>query len=42
MATSIELLRSDGSRRVCTPTENSDWFAANVGADRRAPRASAG
>jgi FAD/FMN-containing dehydrogenase len=27
----FELLRSDGSRRVCSPTENADWFAATVG-----------
>lgn len=27
----LELLRSDGSRRVCSPTENPDWFAATVG-----------
>jgi FAD/FMN-containing dehydrogenase len=27
----FELLRTDGSRRVCSPTENSDWFAATVG-----------
>lgn len=27
----FELLRSDGSRRRCTPTENADWFAATVG-----------
>lgn len=26
----FELLRSDGSRRICTPAENSDWFAATV------------
>jgi len=28
---SFELLRSDGSRRRCSPTENADWFAATVG-----------
>ena len=27
----FELVRSDGSRRVCTPTENPDWFAATIG-----------
>ena len=27
----FELVRSDGSRRVCTPTENADWFAATIG-----------
>ena len=27
----LELVRSDGSRRVCTPTENADWFAATLG-----------
>lgn len=27
----FELVRSDGSRRVCTPTENADWFAATLG-----------
>jgi len=27
----FELLRTDGSRRVCSPTENADWFAATVG-----------
>lgn len=28
---SLELLRSDGSRLVCTPEFNSDWFSATVG-----------
>lgn len=28
---SLELLRSDGSRMLCSPTENSDWFGATVG-----------
>lgn len=28
---SFELLRSDGSRRRCSPLENADWFAATVG-----------
>ncbi|MBI2306727.1 MAG: FAD-binding oxidoreductase [Rhodocyclales bacterium] len=28
---SFELLRSDGSRRRCSPTDNADWFAATVG-----------
>jgi FAD/FMN-containing dehydrogenase len=27
----FELLRSDGSRRVCAPDENADWFAATIG-----------
>jgi FAD/FMN-containing dehydrogenase len=27
----FELLRSDGSRRVCSPTENEEWFAATIG-----------
>ncbi|HEX5802660.1 MAG TPA: FAD-binding oxidoreductase [Azospira sp.] len=27
----FELLRSDGSRRRCSPHENADWFAATVG-----------
>lgn len=27
----FELVRSDGSRRVCTPTEHPDWFAATLG-----------
>jgi len=27
----FELLRSDGSRRVCSPDENADWFAATIG-----------
>ena len=27
----FELQRSDGSRRVCSPTENNDWFAATIG-----------
>ena len=27
----FELVRSDGSRRVCSPTENPDWFAATLG-----------
>jgi FAD/FMN-containing dehydrogenase len=27
----FELLRSDGSRRVCSPTENPDWFRATIG-----------
>jgi len=26
----FELLRSDGSRRVCSAEENSDWFAATI------------
>jgi FAD/FMN-containing dehydrogenase len=28
---SLELLRSDGTRIVCSPTANADWFAATVG-----------
>jgi FAD/FMN-containing dehydrogenase len=27
----FELLRSDGSRLLCTPHENADWFAATIG-----------
>lgn len=27
----LELLRSDGTRLMCAPTENSEWFAATVG-----------
>ncbi len=27
----FELVRSDGSRRVCSPTENPDWYAATIG-----------
>jgi len=27
----FELLRSDGSRRICSPTENADWYAATIG-----------
>jgi FAD/FMN-containing dehydrogenase len=27
----FELLRSDGSRRRCSPGENADWFAATIG-----------
>ena len=27
----FELLRSDGSRLICSPTEYTDWFAATVG-----------
>jgi FAD/FMN-containing dehydrogenase len=27
----LELLRSDGTRLTCSPTENPDWFAATVG-----------
>lgn len=29
--TRFELLRTDGSRRLCTPTENPDWFDATIG-----------
>ena len=28
---SFELVRSDGTRRVCSATENPDWFAATIG-----------
>lgn len=27
----FELARSDGQHRLCSPTENSDWFAATIG-----------
>ncbi|AKQ63347.1 Oxidoreductase, FAD-binding [Myxococcus hansupus] len=27
----FELLRSDGSRRVCAPDENPDWYGATIG-----------
>ena len=27
----FEILRSDGSRRVCTPDSNAEWFAATIG-----------
>ncbi len=27
----FELVRSDGSRRICSATENPDWFAATIG-----------
>ena len=27
----FELLRSDGSRRLCSATENSDWYRATIG-----------
>jgi FAD/FMN-containing dehydrogenase len=26
----FELVRSDGSRRLCSPTENPDWYAATI------------
>jgi len=29
--TQFELLRSDGSRRVCSPTQHADWYAATIG-----------
>jgi FAD/FMN-containing dehydrogenase len=29
--TEFELVRSDGSRRLCSPTENADWYAATIG-----------
>lgn len=27
----LELLRSDGARRVCSPDQHADWFAATIG-----------
>lgn len=27
----FELLRSDGSRRICTPHQHAEWFAATIG-----------
>ncbi|MDR3744598.1 MAG: FAD-binding oxidoreductase [Acidobacteriaceae bacterium] len=27
----FELVRSDGSRRICSPTQNAEWFAATIG-----------
>lgn len=27
----FELLRSDGSRRTCSPTQHAEWFAATIG-----------
>lgn len=27
----LELLRSDGTRRLCSPTEHPEWFAATIG-----------
>ncbi len=29
--TEFELVRSDGSKRTCSPTENLDWYAATIG-----------
>src|ERR1700733_7900393 len=29
--TQFELVRSDGTRRLCTATENPDWYAATIG-----------
>ena len=29
--TEFELVRSDGSRRLCSPTQDPDWFAATIG-----------
>lgn len=29
--TQFELVRSDGSRKFCTPTENPDWYGATIG-----------
>jgi FAD/FMN-containing dehydrogenase len=28
---SLELVRSDGGRMICSPTENESWFAATIG-----------
>src|SRR5690606_10284946 len=27
----FELVRSDGARKLCSPSENSDWFNATIG-----------
>ena len=27
----FELVRSDGTRRICSPSQNADWFAATIG-----------
>ena len=27
----FELVRSDGTHRLCSPTENPDWYAATIG-----------
>ena len=29
--TRFELVRSDGTRRICSPTQDPDWFAATIG-----------
>jgi FAD/FMN-containing dehydrogenase len=29
--TQFELIRSDGTHKLCSPTENADWFAATIG-----------
>jgi FAD/FMN-containing dehydrogenase len=29
--TALELIRSDGSQRICSPNQNADWFSATVG-----------
>jgi FAD/FMN-containing dehydrogenase len=29
--TQFELVRSDGTRRLCTPMENPEWYAATIG-----------
>jgi FAD/FMN-containing dehydrogenase len=29
--TRFELVRSDGSRRICSPTQDPDWFSATIG-----------
>ncbi len=29
--TQFELVRSDGSRRICSPTQDPDWFGATIG-----------
>ena len=31
MSCGFELVRSDGSRFICSPIQNADWFAATVG-----------
>jgi FAD/FMN-containing dehydrogenase len=29
--TQFEILRSDGTRKLCSPTQNQDWYAATIG-----------
>jgi FAD/FMN-containing dehydrogenase len=29
--TQFELVRSDGTRKICSPTQNEDWYAATIG-----------